>query len=223
MGYWLAGFDVIGADTKPQAQYPFPIIRRDALSVLRDDDLLSEFDAIHASPPCLSETALRHTQGNNYPDLLTPTLMLLDDLLDIPWIVENVETTRKMPGSVTLCGTHFNLGASGRVLRRHRRLLASFRLPRPGPCWCDGKRIGGVYGSLARQGDTASTRFSPDDARRAMGIDWMSRKGLALAVPPDYTRWAGEQLLRHMQAKAYARDHLRKRYCSGRDERFARL
>lgn len=223
MGYWLAGFDVIGVDTKPQLQYPFPFIRQDALTVLRDDDLLAEIDAIHASPPCLSETALRHLHGDDYPDLLTPTLALLDDLLDIPWVVENVETTRKMPGSITLCGTHFNLGAGGRVLRRHRRFLASVPLPQPGQCWCDGKKVAGVYGNLARLGDVDSEVFDPNDARKAMGIDWMSRRGLVLAIPPDYTRWVGEQLLRDMHRPAFARDHLRERFCSGRNERFARL
>jgi len=223
MGYYLAGFDVIGVDTKPQREYPFPFIRRDALSVLADDRLLSEFDAIHASPPCHSESTLRFATKREYPDLLTPTLQLLDDLLDIPWVVENVEFTRKMPGSVLLCGTHFNLGAAGKVLRRHRRFKASFPLPMTGPCWCYGKPTGGVYGSLGGNTGINKQKFGPNDSRIAMGIDWMSRKGLCLAIPPDYTRWVGEQLLGHMSQVVYARDHLRERFQSGRIERFARL
>lgn len=223
MGYYLAGFDIIGVDTKPQAQYPFAFIRRDALSVLRDDRLLAEFDAIHASPPCLSETSLRFATGRTYPDFLTPTLALLDDLLDIPWVVENVEGSDKMPRSVTLCGTHFQLGSGDRILRRHRRFLASFTLPPPGPCWCSGKKVAGVYGNLAAQDSTDARVFGPNEARRAMGIDWMSRKGLSLAIPPDYTRWVGEHLLEHMTQTAYARDHLHERFSSGRIERFAAL
>lgn len=206
MGYYLAGFDVIGVDVKPQRQYPFGFIRRDALSVLRDRDLLAEFDAIHASPP--------------HSDLLTPTIELLDGLPGLPWVVENVEFTRKMPGSVTLCGTHFNLGASGRALRRHRRFLASFRLPRPGPCWCSGTPVGGVYGR-ANGPVLDGYRFDRDEARIAMGIDWMSRTGLTLAVPPDYTRWIGEQLLRHLHASPQARDHQHERFQSGRIEQMA--
>jgi DNA (cytosine-5)-methyltransferase 1 len=223
MGYYLAGFDVIGVDTKPQPRYPFPFIRRDALSVLADDDLLAEFDAIHASPPCQSETPLRHATGKDYPDLLTPTLAGLNDLLDIPWVIENVENTAKLPGSITLCGTHFNLEANGRTLRRHRRFLASFPLPTPGPCWCTGARIAGVYGTLGGQHGQDPHKFGPDEARQAMRIDWMSRRGLVLAIPPDYTRWIGEQLVTFMNAQIYARDNQHERFCSGRIERFASL
>lgn len=223
MGYYLAGFDVLGVDLKPQAQYPFPIIRRDGLSVLKDDNLLSEVDAIHASPPCQSESQLRFLTKKQYADLLTPTLALLDDLLDIPWIVENVETTTKMPGSTVLCGTHFNLGASGRVLKRHRRFSASFPLPDPGPCSCSGKPSGGVYGNLSKKGMLRGYNFGPDEAREAMGIDWMSRKGLSLAIPPDYTRWIGEHLARRHFPTLASRDHLHERYSSGRLEQFAKL
>lgn len=224
MGYYLAGFDVIGVDIKPQPQYPFPFIRRDCLSVLEDDDLLECFDAIHASPPCLSETPLRKLHGDKqYRDFLTPTLALLDDLMDIPWVVENVEMTQKMPGSVMLCGTHFGLGCDGRVLRRHRRFLANFALPRTGVCWCAGKPTGGVYGNLTNGGTMSGYKFNPDQARKAMGIDWMSVKGLALAIPPDYTRWIGEQLIAQHFPDTPARDYQRERFSSGRIERFARL
>lgn len=33
------------------------------------------------------------------------------------------------------------------------------------------------------------------EKREAMGIDWMTRKGLSEAVPPAYTKWIGEQFL----------------------------
>lgn len=223
VGYYLAGFDVIGVDTKPQAQYPFAFLRRDGLAALTDDNLLGEIHAIHASPPCLSETVLRFLTKKNYDDLLTPTMRLLHDLVDIPWIVENVESTTKMPGSTVLCGTHFNLSASGRVLRRHRRFSASFDLPWPGPCTCAGKPVGGVYGNLSKKGMLRGYKFGPDEAREAMGIDWMSRKGLALAIPPDYTRWVGQQLMRRYWPHIPARDHHHDRYSSGRIERFAKL
>lgn len=223
MGYHLAGFDVIGVDLKPQKQYPFPICRRESLSVLRDKQLLAEVDAIHASPPCLSETSLRFLTRRHYDDLLTPTLELLKTI-DKPWVVENVAATTKMPGSIILCGTHFGLGASGRVLRRHRRFSSNADLPSPGPCSCAGKRVGGVYGRLNNSLITLSGyTFSPDEARTAMGIDWMSNKGLALAIPPDYTRWVGGHLLRRFWPQTPARDHHHDRYSSGRIEQFARL
>lgn len=224
MGYYLAGFDVVGVDIKPQPQYPFGFIRRDCLSVLQDDGLLENFDAIHASPPCNSETTLRGLHPErDFTDFLTPTMNLLADLMDIPWVVENVEMTKKMPGSVMLCGTHFRLGAQGRVLRRHRRFLASFKLPRTGACWCYGQPTGGVYGSLTNSGLLSGYKFSPNEARKAMGIDWMSVRGLTLAIPPDYTRWVGEQMITRCFPGTPARDHQRQRFSSGRIERFAKL
>jgi DNA (cytosine-5)-methyltransferase 1 len=223
VGYYLAGFDVIGLDKRPQPQYPFPIIRGDGLAALRDDGLLDQIDAIHASPPCQSESQLRFLTRKNYVDLLTPTLELLDDLIDIPWIVENVETTAKMPGSIVLCGTHFNLGVPGRALKRHRRFSASFPLPDPGPCWCAGQPTGGVYGHLSNTGIVRGFSFGTMEARRAMGIDWMSRQGLAQAIPPDYTRWIGEQLISRYFPHTGSRDYLHDRYSSGRKEQFAKL
>jgi DNA (cytosine-5)-methyltransferase 1 len=222
MGYYLAGFDVIGVDLKPQKLYPFPICRRESLSVLADHRLLAEFDLIHASPPCQSESVLRHATGREYEDLLTPTLELLATISK-PWVVENVAGTVKMPGAITLCGTHFNLGASGRILRRHRLFLSNRPLPDPGPCWCRGKATGGVYGALTGGPMKTGWKFSPDEAREAMGIDWMSRKGLALAIPPDYTRWVGEQLLGNTFGYVPARDHKHDWFSSGRIENFARL
>ncbi len=37
--------------------------------------------------------------------------------------------------------------------------------------------------------------FSTDDARHAMGIDWMPMKQLSQAIPPAYTEWIGRQAL----------------------------
>lgn len=106
MGYYLAGFDVIGVDIQPQPRYPFSFIRRDALAVLTDDTLLSEFDAIHASPP-------PYERGS--------TLRLLGELFDIAWITED-------PTGTLLCGKHF--GVDG-----HRRYRTTFPLP-PAGCAC---------------------------------------------------------------------------------------
>lgn len=176
VGYYLAGFDVIGVDDAPQPQYPFPFIDRHPVNVLADDGILDSFDLIHGPRELLSGRT------------------------GIPWVAE---TNIAAPGSIVLCGTHFNLGAPGRALRRHRRFTASFYLPDPGPCWC--------------------TRDAIDMSPGAMGIDWMSRTGLDTAIPPDYTRWIAEQAARRFFPELVSRDHQHERYSSGRIERFANL
>jgi len=40
--------------------------------------------------------------------------------------------------------------------------------------------------------------FSIEQARMAMGIDWMPMKNLSQAIPPKYTEWIGIRLLEHL-------------------------
>jgi DNA (cytosine-5)-methyltransferase 1 len=61
----------------------------------------------------------------------------------------------------------------------------------------------GVYGK-AHDGRRLFTRAdgtiqraaaSLEEAREAMGIDWMEWRELAEAIPPAYTEWIGRQLI----------------------------
>ncbi len=45
------------------------------------------------------------------------------------------------------------------------------------------------------QTNTVRETFGVDDARAAMGIDWMPMKSLSQAIPPAYTHFIGQQLL----------------------------
>ena len=60
----------------------------------------------------------------------------------------------------------------------------------------------GVYGSLndeiPKGGKTAETI---EQAREAMGIDWMIWGELVEAIPPAYTHYLGMQLMRQLDAR----------------------
>ncbi len=63
MGYHQAGFDVIGVDIEPQPNYPFTFIQHDVQTLRLEDYFLelSDFSAIHASPPCQSIFSVHST------------------------------------------------------------------------------------------------------------------------------------------------------------------
>jgi DNA (cytosine-5)-methyltransferase 1 len=196
MGYHQAGFDVVGVDIKPQPRYPFEFIQDDALDVLTARSL--PCNAIHASPPCQAYSSLRHRTGGTYPDLVEPTRDLLR-ATGLPYVIENV------PGAplvepLWLCGSEFGLVDGGRWLKRHRGFESNVTLMGAGGCNCAGRPIGGVYGTGTQDGRTRF-KFGVAGRRRVMGIDWMTTAELALAIPPAYTRFIGEQLLAHLGAE----------------------
>lgn len=203
VGYYRAGFDVVGVDIDPQPRYPFEFHQADAMTFPLDG-----FDAYAASPPCDDHSALavvNEAKGTGW--MLNATLGRFA-ALDAPWVVENVEMA-DMPGSVKLCGTEFGLrtlvGGTWWWLRRHRKFRSSVWLWGAGGCNCHGKKIIGVYGGGA--GGPRNSSPGPGAARAArevMQIDWMSRDELDRAVPPAYTEFIGLQLIEHLAAQEAA-------------------
>lgn len=204
-GYHQAGFDVTGIDITPRPRYPHSFILGDALTYLAAHG--EEYDAIHASPPCQSETALRHVAGRAHHDWLTPTLDALRATWNHkPWVVENVPTP-KLAGALMLCGAAFGLGIDCpdgryRPLKRHRLFASNVFLMGPG-CACTGQQPVGVYGDGGGGQFLRGWRLSAvGDMRTLMGIPWASRAGLSQAIPPAYTRHIGEQLITHLEGEA---------------------
>jgi DNA (cytosine-5)-methyltransferase 1 len=216
MGYHRAGFEVVGVDIKPQPHYPFRFIQADALDVLVLPGF-ERFDAVHASPPCQAYSITKNAHDREHPDLVPETLERLQ-ASGLPWVCENV-VGAPLPDAVTLCGSMFDLVAwdhyiSQNVqLKRHRLFQSSEFLMAPGPCrHIKGMRVGGVYGGAWSKNKTLDPTVKrtggyapPDDVQRVlMGIDWMNRKELNQAIPPDYTEWLGTQLLQAVERKVAA-------------------
>lgn len=117
-------------------------------------------------------------------------------LTGLPYIVENVATA-DLPGALVLCGTEFGLKTSDRWLKRHRRFHSNVLLMGAGGCHCAKRKIGGVYGQTGNrtQPTRGEYKFLAEESKAAMRIDWMSRHGITQALPPEYTRFLGEQLM----------------------------
>ncbi|MFF0052572.1 DNA methylase [Streptomyces sp. NPDC005498] len=202
MGYYLAGFDVVGVDLHPQPDYPFEFHQGDAIEFVREHG--AAFDLRHASWPCQHHTALTKgtNKGREYPDLIPGGRAAMLEVGG-PYVIENVQGA-PIRKDLTLCGEMFGLG----VIRhrnfeihgfpvmqmphlRHRGRVAGCRHGE----WFEGPYFA-VYGEGGGKGTVAQWQT-------AMGIDWTDvRKSIAEAIPPAYTRHIGEQVADHFAALA---------------------
>ncbi len=193
-GYADAGFEVVGIDIKKQKRYPYEFIQADCLEILQDMNYLRSFDVIAASPPCQTHSRTKHlrdAQGKSTDkvDLIPQTR---DALVTsgIPYVIENVPGA-PLINPVQFCGSSFGL-----KVRRHRLFESNMKLT---GSICDHKTQGkpvGIYGSMRDEipkgGHTAK---SIEEAREAMGIEWMLWGDLVEAIPPRYTYEIGKQLI----------------------------
>ena len=193
MGYHRAGFDVVGVDIEFQPNYAFEFIQGDALDFL---DYFAEgsrgFDAVHASPPCRDHTRLISRWGTNGTGRLLRMTRAALAGLEIPWVIENVPGA-DMRADYKLCGCMFGLPG----LRRERWFETSWRgYDLRSPCSHTDATVtvaGHAGGSSTRDGTSG---FGNTEAwKQAMGIDWMTGKELAQAIPPAYTEYLGGQML----------------------------
>ena len=193
-GYELAGFEVVGVDIKKQKRYPYEFIQADCLELMKNLEFLKSFDVITASPPCQTHSItknLRNAQGRSTDkvDLIPQTREALINS-GKPYVIENV------PGSplikpIQMCGSSFGL-----KVRRHRLFESNMKLT---GSICNHKQQGkpvGIYGSMRDEiPNGGHTAKSIEQAREAMGIDWMIWGELVEAIPPVYTKEIGKQLL----------------------------
>lgn len=199
VGYYRAGFEVVGVDINDQKNYPFEFHQEDALTFPLDG-----FDVIHASPPCQAYSKLRRLHPEReYPDLVAPVRERLINS-GKPYVIENVEGAPLIKSdSITLCGSMFGLGTGEFSLRRHRLFESSIPLE---VLKCDHSKISiGVFGHGSNQsrknskGEWRGRQASKAEGEEAMGIDWMIGKELTQSIPPAYTEFIGKQIIRQMK------------------------
>lgn len=211
VGYHRAGFRVIGVDRAPQPRYPYAFVQGDALEALTRlleggriaGHPLDDFAAVVGSPPCQlfakgsgkAGTRARHTN-------LIPATREAMAATGLPYAIENItEARRHLRDPVALCGAWFGLGVF-----RHRLFETSFPLAQP-PHHPHTGRIGDgrfqtVAGNPGGSSRRDATRFGDAAAwSKAMGIDWMSARELAQAIPPRYTVRVGAALYAHLRER----------------------
>lgn len=209
MGYYRAGFEVVGVDHNAQPHYPFEFVQQDALEFLAatiDDGLVKPngylgYHAIHASPPCQRysvATVFHPGRQAEHPDLVDPTRDLLE-ASGLPYVIENVMGA-PLRNPIMLCGTMFE----GLRVYRHRNFECKPPVYWPPYHNAHPERPAEVGRAVPEHGwMTVAGHFSDvKAASRAMGIDWMTRDELRQAIPPAYTEWIGRQLLASLEMAA---------------------
>jgi DNA (cytosine-5)-methyltransferase 1 len=197
MGYYLAGFEVIGVDIEPQPNYPFEFIRADALTFPLD-----QFDAVHASPPCQSYTAYQRRAGHVVPrpDLITPLRPRLRES-GLPYVIENVPGA-PLADPIQLCGSSFGLN-----VRRHRLFESNVALADL-PCrhgWQTARYAPATNRTnLRRTVEIGVWRIPFAVQKRAIGVDWNVTL-VSEMVPPAFTHFIGAQLMAKIEAESLGR------------------
>jgi DNA (cytosine-5)-methyltransferase 1 len=201
-GYARAGFDPYGVDKHPQPAYPFwDVEQADWRAVLGDSAFVESFELVHASPVCKGYTPLRALSSAVHPLEIGEVRVALERT-GLPYVIENVVGARAdMRDPVLLCGSMFDLGLDGAVLKRHRLFESNVPLTAPRGCSCgDGRPVVGVYGTGGAWTRTApgggGTKVSGPAAAAAMGVDWTTdQDALSQMIPPSYCEHLGRQLL----------------------------
>lgn len=186
MGYYRAGFDVVGVDIKPQPHYPFEFHQADALTYPLDG-----FNAYHASPPCQKWATGFNPHRGKYPDLIDTIRERFIDTAK-PWVIENVPKA-PIRADFALTGDMFGL-----PIKRMRHFETN---------WWNGLVLSGKHErtqptiTVTGSGTPTGTYLLYGRAlkmfefKAAMGIDWMNRHELSEAIPPAYTEYIGKYLL----------------------------
>lgn len=208
-GYHQAGFEVVGVDIEDQPNYPFEFVKMDAIEFLKTQDI-SQFDAIHASPPCQAHTRAKYLSAARnegkyryHADFIRETREILQKI-GKPYVIENV-VGAPLINPIALSGTQFkNL-----YTQRRRIFESNVRLSEPDalPVKKKTPTAGNGFGQDGFISICGSGGVRGMNAKQIVlywgfalgGIDWMTRAELAEAIPPAYTEFIGKQLVEYIR------------------------
>jgi len=191
-GYWLSGrfSEIVGVDMNPKMadRYAFDFIQGDALKL--DYEFLSQFDFIHASPPCQAYSkATPNTARKNHVRLIAAShLMLVAS--GKPYVIENVEGSSKdLRPNIVLNGHTLGL-----KIDRRRYFHASI-LEQPIRKIMRSSHVSHkVHNSMNRTSviEAMGLRVINPNALRKMTVD-----GMLQGVPPAMTTFISSGLFAH--------------------------
>jgi len=189
-GYERAGFRIVGVDTSAQPNYPYEFIQDDALEVLADVPAWA--DVIHASPPCQAYSVTKSLHEHEH-EALIPEVRARLQASGRVWVIENV-VGAPLHSPALVCGSAFDL-----PIRRHRLFESNVPLWST-QCWHAPNPLDVTGGGATTKprtdgkGGRSNKPRTLQEARDALGIDWMNRRELNQAIPPAYTEFIGRQL-----------------------------
>lgn len=190
LGYEQAGWEVVGVDIAPQPNYRGAFVQADAIEYLLAN--YQDFDAVHASPPCqqYSTASMQFRVGGKfYPDLIEPTRQALLST-ELPYILENVPNA-PLISPIELCGSMFGL-------RTYRHRLFESNIPLIAPAHPKHVLKNTKMGRKPKPDEFIQYvgHFSGvGEVQQMTGLTWLNQYELAQSIPPQYTKYLGEQLM----------------------------
>lgn len=184
-GYWLSGrfTEIVGVDIdhKVSTGYSFDFINCAALEL--DYEFLSQFDFIHASPPCQGYSSLTPDQSKHERLVAATHLMLY--ACGKPYVIENVEgSSKELRPNLVMDGHYFGLPSERRRYFHVSTLVHPLRL------MSSGRSInihGGKY--VDRQELIEALGLNVINTRRLVNI---TMSGMEQGVAPAMTKHIAE-------------------------------
>lgn len=176
--------EIVGVDHVWQKRYPYTFVQSDAM-----DFPLEGYDLIWASLPCQHYSRLKHFAKRNYGSHI-PALRARLKASGKSYVIENVPLA-PLINPLTLCGTMFGLNT---IKHRLFEINPAIWFP-PATCSHLKKTVRAGRRPADNQYHCIAGNFADlPGAKKAMGIDWMTRKKMLQAIPRIYAEWIGRTI-----------------------------